>query len=92
MIEKCKMCGVDGTPWTFVSELMGHVCEECSFILSDVDLYFMEFINKLGNCYIPETQRRYEDYVRPRTIKKAIYASVRRWCKLSNEVNNNKNE
>jgi hypothetical protein len=36
MTEICKICEQPSTPWQFIEELDGHICDNCSYLLADI--------------------------------------------------------
>jgi len=36
MTEICKVCKQASTPWQYVEELDGHICDGCSYFLADI--------------------------------------------------------
>lgn len=85
MIETCRMCGQDGTPWSYVEELKGHICQECDMILMVVETAFDGFVIKLSttpfdNGYAPDSAVVFSEVVSPRVAKKALMATVKKYC------------
>lgn len=80
--ETCKMCGDYATPYHHIEELNGHICSNCGYILAHIETHFEKFIDALSQETTPEFGKKLEDAVSPRTIKKGIYATVRKWCDM----------
>lgn len=36
MTEICKICKQESTPWQYIKELDGHICDTCSYFLTDI--------------------------------------------------------
>lgn len=55
-IEICKICEQESTPWVYVKELDGHICDRCS---SAVD----KILEKYKWIIVEDQMPNYEEYV-----------------------------
>lgn len=85
MIEICKMCGYNQTPWTYIKELDGHICNSCSELYQFLNNNF-EIILKEILKYEQEYNEHYgiEHKYNKKAIKKGMLAVIRKWYKNVN--------
>lgn len=80
--EKCQMCGDLGTPWSYVKELNGHVCQDCDAVLWLIEQQFESMITALSQEKLFDSDKTLEEIYSPRMIKKGLYATIRKWCQM----------
>lgn len=49
MIEECKLCKEEQTPWEYVSEINGHICCECSYVMASYQTHFDIYKESIKN-------------------------------------------
>ena len=81
--ENCKVCGEASTPWTYIKELNGHICCYCDSLWWIFERNFDKYLQSIQNSEDSDGDL-IKHMLRPRAIKRATYALIRKWCDQQN--------